>query len=130
MEGLSHEKLDVYQESLEFVRYVDLLINDLSSGDPAVKQLDRASDSISLNIAEGNGKFREKDRCSYFDTAKGSAFECASCLDLLVAKQLVEEEEVKKGKEMLQEIISMLIGLIRNNSDRAYEGQEEYVTQD
>ena len=40
-------------------------------------QLDRASTSIPLNIAEGNGKYTLKDRCRFFDTAHGSALECA-----------------------------------------------------
>lgn len=32
-------------------------------------QLDRASTSIPLNIAEGNGKYTPKDRCRFFDQA-------------------------------------------------------------
>ena len=49
-------------------------------------QLDRASTSIALNIAEGNGKYALKDRCRFFDIAHGSALECASAQDILVAK--------------------------------------------
>jgi four helix bundle protein len=30
-------------------------------------QLDRASTSIPLNIAEGNGRFTSADRCHFFD---------------------------------------------------------------
>src|SRR6266571_3398803 len=40
-------------------------------------QLDRASTSVSLNIAEGNGKFTSPDRCRFFDNARGSALESA-----------------------------------------------------
>ncbi|WP_372370960.1 four helix bundle protein [Candidatus Uabimicrobium sp. HlEnr_7] len=39
----------------------------------ALYQLDRASTSIVLNIAEENGKYTPKDR--YFDIARGSALE-------------------------------------------------------
>jgi four helix bundle protein len=49
-------------------------------------QLDRASTSIVLKIAEGNGKYTPKDRCRFFCIAHSSALECAAGLDILVAK--------------------------------------------
>ena len=73
-------------------------------------QFDRASTSIPLNIAEGNGKYTSADRCRLFDNARGSALECAACLDVLVAKSLVEQTVTREGKEMLIEIVSMLVG--------------------
>jgi four helix bundle protein len=85
-------------------------------------QLDRASTSIPLNIAEGNGKYAIKDRCRYFDTAHGSALECAAALDVLVAKGKQTADEVRPGKERLQKIVlGMLMGLIKRNSTREYE---------
>ena len=58
------------------------------------------------------------DRCRYFDNARGSALECAACLDVLVAKKKINGDEIKKGKNQLYQIVSMLIGLIRANSQR------------
>jgi four helix bundle protein len=80
-------------------------------------QLDRASTSVPLNIAEGNGKFTSPDRCRFFDNARGSALESAACLDVMVAKGFVSTAEVQAGKAMLVKIVSMLFGLIRANSD-------------
>ncbi len=75
-------------------------------GKAAVKdQLDRASTSVPLNIAEGNGKFAIKDRCRFLDFARGSALECAACLDVIVAKRLLEQEAVNPGKQQLLEIV-------------------------
>ena len=82
----------------------------------AHNQLDRASTSVPLNIAEGNGKNTSRDRCNYFDTARGSALECAACLDVLVAKKQIESGKAEEGKAVLVEIVSMLVGLIRANS--------------
>ncbi|HZA38682.1 MAG TPA: four helix bundle protein, partial [Candidatus Baltobacteraceae bacterium] len=97
-------------------------------GKAAVKdQLDRASTSIPLNIAEGNGKFAIKDRCRYLDFARGSALECAACLDVLVAKQLSNEAVITPGKEQLLEIVSMLIGLINSLTSRIGEEQGTYL---
>lgn len=90
-------------------------------------QFDRASTSISLNIAEGNGKFTPSDRCKFLDTARGSALECAACLDVLVAQKILSEETIIPGKEMLVSIVSMLVGLIKITSpNRVHEEHEEY----
>lgn len=88
--------------------------------------LDRASTSVALNIAEGNGKFAIKDRCRFLDFARGSALECAACLDVLLAKRLVEAERIHAGKEQLLEIVSMLIGLASSLSARIQEGAPGY----
>jgi len=56
-----HEKLNVYQASIEFVSWAEVLIESLPKSLAATNQLDRASTSISLNIAEGNGKFTEAE---------------------------------------------------------------------
>jgi four helix bundle protein len=78
-------------------------------------QLDRASTSISLNIAEGNGKSLPRDRSRYFEIARGSALECAAALDVLVAKDILKEKEITEGKQILKETVSMIVGLIKRN---------------
>ncbi len=113
-----HETLNVYQESIHFITWITELLETIPKSLSAHNQLDRASTSIPLNIAEGNGKHTSADRCRYFDSARGSALECAACLDVLVAKKKVDEKRVTKGKEQLYQIVSMLIGLIRANSER------------
>jgi four helix bundle protein len=112
-----HEKLIVYQTSISFVSWVSDLFRDLPKSLSVHKQLDRASTSIPLNIAEGNGKFTSADRCQFFDIARGSALECAACLDVLVAKRVADSTVTQSGKEMLVEVVSMLVGLIRANSE-------------
>jgi len=74
-------------------------------------QLDRASTSIPLNIAEGNAKFSMKDRCRYLDIAGGSAVECAAALDVLVAQKRLASEDVRDGKMLLKKIVSLIMGL-------------------
>jgi four helix bundle protein len=114
---LDHEKLDVYQRSLEFITWTVPLLNALPSGVSVRNQLDRASTSVPLNIAEGNGKFTSADRCRFFDISRGFALESAACLDVMVAKGFIKLEEIQGGKSLLVEIVSMLFGLIRANSD-------------
>jgi len=120
-----HEKLDVYQASIQFVSWADELLEQLPKSLAVTNQLDRASTSIPLNLAEGNGKFTDKDRCRFFDIARGSALECAACLDVLVAKKRIKN--AGEGKVQLVRIVSMLVGLIRRTSpDRVYQEQGEY----
>ncbi|MBC9866603.1 MAG: four helix bundle protein [Opitutae bacterium] len=111
-----YEKLNLYQESIVFVAWVDDLLESIPKSIAAHNQLDRASTSVPLNIAEGNGKFTPADRCKFFDIARGSALECSACLDVLVAKKKIEKSKADKGKALLVEIVSMLVGLIRSNS--------------
>ncbi|RPI62727.1 MAG: four helix bundle protein [Ignavibacteriales bacterium] len=122
----SHEKLIVYNRSLEFVEFVENLLSRFKDKLNVYDQLDRSSTSIPLNIAEGTGKFTIKDKNRYYDIGRGSAVESAACLDVLLRRNRITIEENTKGKEILFEIVSMLIGLIKSNSDRVYDEKEDY----
>ena len=115
-----HERLEVYQEAIAFIAWLSALLDGTVRIGDVKDQLDRASTSIPLNIAEGNGKYAPKDRCRFFDIAHGSALECAACLDILVAKAKLTPEQIHPGKESLQRIVRMLMGLIKRNSTREY----------
>jgi len=121
-----HEKLNVYRASLKFITWTTELLARVQSKAAVKDQLDRASTSVPLNIAEGNGKFSIKDRCRFLDFARGSALECAACLDVLVAKRSTDTAAVISGKEQLFEIVSMLMGLINSLSSRVREEPATY----
>ena len=93
-----HEKLIVYQLSLKFVSWSTELIGRVKARAAVKDQLDRASTSVPLNIAEGNGKVAVRDRCRFNEIARGSALECAACLDVLVSKGLCNDDAVSPGK--------------------------------
>ncbi len=114
-----HEKLDVYREAIAFCGWVGEFLETVSGKTAAKDQLDRAFTSIPLNIAEGNGKFSRRDRARFLEMARGSALECAACLDVLVARRLAETESVTAAKEQLARIVQMLIGVLRRFSERA-----------
>jgi four helix bundle protein len=112
-----HEKLTVYQRALEFIEWVTPLLEELPKSVAVQNQLDRASTSIVLNIAEGNGKFGPADRFKYFDIARGSTVECAACLDVLVRKKKCSLEQTMPGKSLLHEVVAMLMGLLKLNGE-------------
>ena len=112
-----HEKLEVYQRTLSFIGWLEPILEKLPRGTAARGQLDRASTSIALNLAEGNGKTTGPDRCHFFDIARGSALECTAALDVITAKGKCDADVVRAGKETLRGVVAMLVGLIRANSD-------------
>ncbi len=122
----SHEKLIVYNRSLEFVEFAENILSRFKDKLNVYDQLDRSSTSISLNIAEGTGKFTSKDKNRYYDISRGSAVESAASLDVLLRRNRITFDENIKGKDLLFEIVSMLIGLIKSNSDRVYDDNEDY----
>jgi len=125
--SLDHEKLDVYQLSLEFFTWTLPVLEIIPAGAAVRGQLDRASTSIPLNIAEGNGKFTSADRCRYFDNARGSALECSACLDVMVAKRFTKPADVSTGKAIVVQMVNMLFGMIRANSNvRLFETSPVY----
>ena len=57
MSQFGHETLNVYQESIRFITWINELLETIPKNLSVHNQLDRASTSIPLNIAEGNGKY-------------------------------------------------------------------------
>ena len=109
----SHEKLRVYCLSIEFVAWAYNIAKTFKGIDQSVKdQIIRASQSIPLNIAEGNGRKPTADRSRFFQIAYGSALECAAIIDVLFACKVIQLEESEKAKNYLDQIVAMLIVLI------------------
>lgn len=107
-----HEKLRVYQSAVEFCSWAGRLIETVDGKYAVKNQLNRVSTSIVLNIAEGNGKRSHPDRCRFLDIARGSAVECAACLDVLRVRTGLGDAMVDEGKSQLVAIVSMIAGLI------------------
>jgi four helix bundle protein len=112
-----HEKLDVYQLELNFISWLSELFEELREIKGArlsqtLDQLDRASLSQLLNTAEGNGKRVSQPRARFLDDARGSATECAACLDALVAKNACPLKRIAPGKAILIRIVSILTKLV------------------
>ena len=126
-----HEKLDVYQLELKFLAWATEFLVEVADSPSRVNkrelidQLDRASLSALLNTAERNGRRQGKQRAKSFDDARGSAFECAACLDASVAKKLSSVDGIQAGKEMLVRIVSMLSKLVERFDPDLYRVREE-----
>ncbi|QQO56500.1 MAG: four helix bundle protein [Thiohalocapsa sp. PB-PSB1] len=58
----------------------------------------RASQAIALKIAEGNGKATSGDRRRSFESARGSALECAAIEDVLAGVRCVVRRRQQQAK--------------------------------
>jgi four helix bundle protein len=114
-----HERLDVYRKAINFCGWVGEFLASISAKAAAKDQLDRASTSIPLNIAEGNGKFSNADRARFLEIARGSALECAASLDVLAVRKLIATARIIPAKEQLVRIVNMLMGMLKRFSGRA-----------
>ena len=123
--GLGHEKLDVYRLSIGYVAWVYEKAEGLNGVHRAARdQWLRASQSIPLNIAEGNGKTADADRRRYFEIARGSALECAAIQDVRVVGKALDDAESQSRKNELDRVAAMLSRL----GGRGYQVAEDHAT--
>jgi four helix bundle protein len=107
---LDAEKLDVYRIALEFQAIAGQLVPKRGYAELR-DQLDRASISIVLNIAEGCGRRSPTDKGRFYSMARGSATECAAILDLLGARGLLDDRLRNRARALLVRTVQMLTRL-------------------
>ena len=107
---LSHEKLDVYQRSIEFLGAALQIAQKLPRGQaPLADQFRRAAMSIPLNIAEGSGRSPgSADRTRFRGIARGSAMECGAILDVVRLLEIAPVAEWNHAKALLVRVVEML----------------------
>ncbi len=111
---LTHEKLEVYGVAKQFFGHASSILEELPRGHAELKdQLNRAATSILLNIAEGAGRTRPKDKSHFYVISRGSALESAAVYDALETRGLIGSDEAKRGKHLVERIVCMLTKMIR-----------------
>ncbi len=123
-----HEKLKVYQKGMAFAAMRRTLLDGLPRRIAACDHLDRAAESILVNIAHASSSWSAKERVVYLGHASGSGLECAACLDIFVAKHLLTGQDVFPGKSLLAEVVSMLVRMRVTTADRVREEHALYRT--
>jgi four helix bundle protein len=110
MHEYSFEKLRVWQRSREFVKQVYFLTRKFPDSERfgIVSQLQRASVSISSNIAEGSSRKSGKDQGYLIQLAYSSLMECLSQLILAYDLGFISESELKEVRNHIEEISNLL----------------------
>lgn len=109
-----HEKLDVYRQTLAFASRTATLITCDTTPVAAIDHLNRATESILENLANGNATWSSDLKKRSFAIACGSGLECAACLDVCCARQVLPAATVLQEKQELRRIVQMLVGLVRS----------------
>jgi four helix bundle protein len=108
------EKLEAYKKAKAFNSHVRKFICEKKLDKITENQLARASFSIVLNIAEGTGRYTNKDKRNFYAIARSSAFECVAIFDVLKDESICSEEEFKEFYLLAEEISKMLFAMIRH----------------
>jgi four helix bundle protein len=109
------ERLVVYQKALELVRLVTpITLEPPKKAANLCDHLDRAVDSVLLNVPEGSGRApRSRDRRNFYRYALASAKEAASAVIALHAKGLTGPLLYADSRALLLEIVRMLAVMAR-----------------
>ncbi|MBL7942273.1 MAG: four helix bundle protein [Flavobacteriales bacterium] len=109
------EKLIVYQKSREFYVSTTQWVEKRPELSKTIRgQLERASLSIALNIAEGTARFTKADKRNFLVIARGSVFECYAIFDVLEAIDPERRNGLYDYRLSLEEISKMLFAMIKN----------------
>jgi len=110
------QKLDVWQKAVDFANDV---IDASESLDTArkhfrlVEQLESASTSIALNIAEGKGRYSKKEFIQFLYIARGSLYESITQLIVFHRCNWISASDLQKMKLLSIEIGKMISSLIK-----------------
>ena len=123
---LPHEKLVVYAEALSFAQTMLPLVDTWPASHAIRDQIQRASESILTNLAKAARRRRTNQGIYHFECSLGSVLECAACTDIALVKGLIDESRLQSGKETLQRIARMEVGLRKSWCESVHEEAPSY----
>lgn len=116
-EKFGYEKLEVWQEAIDWACKVISIVDQLGSPRShyrLVEQLEAATSSVAMNIAEGKGRFSNKEFVHYLYIARGSLFETTTLLEIFRRLRWLEEVDLQEIREHAVRIGKMLNSLINS----------------
>ena len=89
MKKFGYEDLLVWHRAVDFaVRVIDL-VETIDTGRKhyrLLEQIEASSTSVSMNLAEGKGRFSQKEFTQYCYIARGSLYETMTLLEIFLKK--------------------------------------------
>jgi four helix bundle protein len=116
-----YEDLDVWNKAVDFAVEVIRVVENISTDRRhyrLLEQIEGSSASISMNIAEGEGRFSKKEFVHHLYISRGSLYETMTLLEIFRRKKWISNECYLKLEMLGKEIVSMLKGLINSISNK------------
>ncbi|MBM4149863.1 MAG: four helix bundle protein [Lentisphaerae bacterium] len=110
--------LDMYQLSLDGVRWIQQFVEELAPQSRTQRKLDTSTTGTVLNIAEGHGRETVADQNRFMKTAHEHAYQTLLMLDLMAARNETAEHRIAEGKATQVRIITMLHAWCERNKQR------------
>lgn len=118
------EKMEVYRVSLKLIDIVMRIVSHFPKGHGNLAdQLRRAVASNSLNISEGVGEYRPREKARFYRISLRSVSETCSAIQIGHRLQIVSEVDYVEGYDTCTLLTKMLINLVKSMDDRAAKGQ-------
>jgi four helix bundle protein len=114
------EDLDVWHKAIEFAGKVISTTETINTDRKhyrLVEQLESASASVALNIAEGKGRYSKKEFIQFLYIARGLLFETITLLRIMESKGWIENSHVEETESRAECINKMLPSLIKSIRD-------------
>ena len=120
MNDFYYRKLTVYHKSMELVKRVYGLTElfPASERHGLTNQIQRAVVSIPSNIAEGMGRFSNKERVHFLEIANGSLMEVMCQLELSLLLGYISQQQFDEQELFISETTKMLVGLRKTFEDK------------
>jgi four helix bundle protein len=108
-----YKKLIVWQKSMKLVTDIYKLTKEMPGSERfgLISQINRSSQSIPSNIAEGNGRQSQKELLYFLNIAIGSSYELETQLLIVKNLNMISNENIDSCIILNDEIQKMLFGL-------------------
>ena len=113
--GFSFEDLKVWQKAVEFAKAtlnITEKIQVTRKHYRLIEQLESASTSVALNIAEGKGRYSRREFIHFLYVARGSLYETVALLIIFYRNDWLNEKQLIDLKTLSNKLGKMLSGLI------------------
>jgi four helix bundle protein len=90
-----YEDLDIWDRAVDFAVKIIELVETVDTGRRYYRlfeQIEASSTSVSMNLAEGKGRFSQKEFIQYCYIALGSLYETITLLEIFKRKNWISEE--------------------------------------
>ena len=111
------QELGIWQKAVDFANHVIDTADDLDTSRKhfrLIEQLEAASTSVALNIAEGKGRYSKKEFIQFLYIARGSLYETITLLTIFKKRAWINNDTFQQLSNEAEELAKMMVGMINS----------------